>query len=213
MVANGGLGSIFLTGMSGADNSPEENLARSLSEERIRRVTIGEPRVLDGPIRLQEYNARWPMQFGREVERIRGALGDRALRIEHIGSTSVPGLVAKPIIDILLVVVNSAEEASYVPALEAAGYRLRIREPEWHEHRLFKGPEVDVNLHVFTAGSVEIERLLLLRERLRSRPEERELYAQAKQRLASRPWKYVQDYADAKSEVIEGIIARGRAGQ
>jgi len=70
-----------------------------------------------------------------------------------------------------------------------------------------------VNLHVFTAGSVEIERLLLLRERLRSRPEERELYAQAKQRLASRPWKYVQDYADAKSEVIEGIIVRGRAGQ
>jgi GrpB-like predicted nucleotidyltransferase (UPF0157 family) len=162
---------------------------------------------------LANYSTEWPSRFDREADRIRAALGDRALRIEHVGSTSVPGLVAKPIIDILLVVANSADEQSYVPALEAAGFRLRIREPEWHEHRLLRSPGLDINLHVFTAGSIEIERLLLLRDRLRSHPEERQLYAEAKQQLANRTWKYVQDYADAKSEVIEAIIARTRAEQ
>ncbi len=88
---------------------------------------------------------------------------------------------------------------------------MRIREPEWHQHRLFKGPGINMNLHVFTAGSVEIERLLLLRDRLRSHPEERKLYADAKRQLARRTWKYVQNYADAKSDVIEGIITRARA--
>ncbi len=167
--------------------------------------------MLNGPVRMVEYDAEWPKQFAREAERIRTLLGNRTLRIEHTGSTSVPGLVAKPVIDILLVVADSADEQSYVPPLEAAGYVLRIREPDWHEHRLFKGPEIDINLHVFSAGSVEIKRLLLLRDRLRNHPEERRLYAQAKQQLASRTWKYVQDYADAKSEVIEAIIARARA--
>jgi GrpB-like predicted nucleotidyltransferase (UPF0157 family) len=123
----------------------------------------------------------------------------------------VPGLAAKPVIDILLVVADAADESAYVPALEAAGFVLRIREPEWHEHRLFKGPEISLNLHVFSAGSVEIERLLLLRDRLREDPAERQLYEQAKRELASRTWEYVQDYADAKSEVIEGIISRARA--
>jgi GrpB-like predicted nucleotidyltransferase (UPF0157 family) len=140
--------------------------------------------------------------------RIRAALGDRAIRIEHVGSTSVPEFIAKPIIDMLLVVADSADERSYAPDLVAAGYVLRIREPDWHEHRLFKGPETDLNLHVFSSGSVEIARMLLLRDRLRSHPEERERYARAKQLLARRTWKQVQDYADAKSKVIEEILAR-----
>jgi GrpB-like predicted nucleotidyltransferase (UPF0157 family) len=124
-----------------------------------------------------------------------------------------PGLIAKPIIDILLVVADSANEQSYAPALAAAGYVLRIREPDWHQHRVFKGPEIDLNLHVFTVGSVEIERLLLLRDRLRNDQKERQRYAQAKQLLASQTWKYVQDYTDAKSNVIEPIIARARANR
>ena len=181
------------------------------TEDRLKRVTIGEPIVLNGPIALAESNPEWPEQFARQAERIEAALGERALRIEHVGSTSVPGLAAKPVIDILLVVADSADEPSYVPALEAAGFVLRIREPEWHEHRLFKRPEINLNLHVFSAGSVEIERLLLLRDRLRENPAERQLYEQTKRELASRTWKYVQDYADAKSEVIEGIISRARA--
>ena len=86
----------------------------------------------------------------RPVRRL--ALGDRVVRIEHTGSTSVPGLSAKPIIDISLEVPDSADEETYVPSLEAAGYVLTIREPDWFEHRLFKGPDTNVNLHVFSAG-------------------------------------------------------------
>jgi GrpB-like predicted nucleotidyltransferase (UPF0157 family) len=180
------------------------------TEDRLKRVTIGEPTVLNGPIALAESNPEWPEQFERQARRIEAALGGRALQIEHVGSTSVPGLAAKPVIDILLVVADSADEPAYVPALEAAGFVLRIREPEWHEHRLFKGPDTDLNLHVFSAGSAEIERLLLLRDRLRENPAARQLYEQTKRELASRTWKYVQDYADAKSDVIEGIISRAR---
>ena len=212
IVANGSDACIFLNGMSDTESSRMEDPVASPAEERVRRATIGNPTVLNGPVTLREYDAKWPTLFSREAERIGRALGTLALRIEHVGSTSVPGLLAKPIIDILLVVANSADEPAYVPALEAVGYRLRIREPDWHEHRLLKGPEVDVNLHVFTAGSLEIERLLLVRDRLRSHPEERELYAETKRQLASRTWKYVQDYADAKSGVIEAILARARAG-
>src|SRR5205823_14004605 len=104
-------------------------------------------------ITILEYDTFRPKNFALEAKRIKGALGKRAIIVEHIGSTSVLGLVAKPIIDILLVVVDSADEPSYVPALEAAGYVLRIREPDWHEHRLFKGPDTNINLHVFTTGS------------------------------------------------------------
>src|SRR5208282_4223008 len=92
-----------------------------LTEEEIRKATIGEPGRLDGPVHLVDYDPLWPEQFGREAQRIASALGRHALRIEHIGSTSVPGLVAKPIIDILLVVADSSNEPAYVPALEAAG--------------------------------------------------------------------------------------------
>jgi GrpB-like predicted nucleotidyltransferase (UPF0157 family) len=197
--------------MSNANTSQKENPPISLSEEKVRRATIGEPTVLNGPVELVDYNPEWPRQFAREAEHIRAVLGDRAIRIEHVGSTSVPGLIAKPIIDILLVVADSANEQAYAPALTAAGYVLRIREPDWHQHRLFKGPEINLNLHVFSKGSAEIERLLLLRDRLRNDPEERQRYADAKKLLASRTWKYVQDYADAKSEVIESIMARASA--
>ncbi len=185
--------------------------AKSLTEEQIRQITIGELKPHDAPITLVEYDPAWPELFAREAKRIRAALGPRALQVEHIGSTSVPGLIAKPIIDILLVVGDSANELSYVPALDAAGYVLRIREPNWHQHRLLKGPDNSINLHVFTAGSVEIERVLLLRDWLRKNRADRELYAETKRQLAAQKWQYVQHYADAKSKVVEGIISRARA--
>jgi GrpB-like predicted nucleotidyltransferase (UPF0157 family) len=181
------------------------------TDEQLRQATVGEPTRLDGPVRLAEYDPRWPLLFAREAQRIRAALGLRAIRVEHVGSTAVPGLVAKPIIDIILVVTNSSDEASYAPALEGAGYVLRIREPGWHEHRLFKGPDTVVNLHVFSFGSSEIERTVALRDRLRSDPADRELYARTKRELASRTWRYVQNYADAKSEVIGEILSRAGA--
>jgi GrpB-like predicted nucleotidyltransferase (UPF0157 family) len=187
--------------------------SQPLTEEQIRQATIGEPTRVNGPITLVEYDAAWQDHFACEERRIRDALGERALRIEHIGSTAVPGLIAKPIIDILLVVADSADEPAYVPTLQAAGYVLRIREPDWDKHRLFNGPEIDVNLHVHTQGSDEIERYLVLRDRLRENAADRDLYAQTKRDLAARHWTYVQNYADAKSEVVEAIIARARAAR
>ena len=118
-------------------------------------VPLGADPRLDGPVTLVAYSPQWPSQFEGEAKRIRSALGERALVIEHVGSTSVPGLIAKPVIDICLVVADSADEPAYVPSLERAGYVLRIREPEWFEHRLLNGPDIAVNLHVFGAGSPE----------------------------------------------------------
>jgi GrpB-like predicted nucleotidyltransferase (UPF0157 family) len=124
----------------------------------------------------------------------------------------VPGLAAKPAIDIVLTVVDSSDEAAYLPDLEAAGYVLQFREPDWHEHRFLRDHDPAVQVHVFTDGSSEVERMLLFRDRLRSRPEERELYERTKRELAARRWAYIQDYADAKSSVVEEIIARARVG-
>jgi GrpB-like predicted nucleotidyltransferase (UPF0157 family) len=177
----------------------------------LRRVTVGEPVALDGPVPIVGYDAAWPGLFAREAERIRAALGARALLVEHVGSTSVPGLVAKPVIDIDLVVADSADEAAYLPALEERGYVLRIREPDWYEHRCLKGPDTDVNLHVFSPGAQEVERHLLLRDWLRTHREDRDLYARTKRELAGRDWRYVQHYADAKSAVVTEILARARA--
>jgi GrpB-like predicted nucleotidyltransferase (UPF0157 family) len=143
--------------------------------------------------------------------RIRAAVGETAVQVEHAGSTSIPGLAAKPIIDIILVVPDSADEPAYVPALEAAGYVLRVREPAWFEHRVLKGTDPKVNLHVFSPGCPEVERMLRFRDHLRREPRDRDLYERTKRELAQRDWKYVQHYADAKSGVVEEILARARA--
>ena len=163
-----------------------------------------------GSIQIVDYNPDWSQLFEREAERIRAALGDRILLLEHVGSTSVPGLAAKPIIDLLLVVDDSADELSYIPDLEAAGYVLRIREPDWYEHRMFKGPDTDINLHVFSLGCPEIDRMLLFRNWLRSNASDRQLYECTKRELARLNWKYTQNYADAKTAVIEDILMRAR---
>jgi GrpB-like predicted nucleotidyltransferase (UPF0157 family) len=180
-------------------------------DEELAKVTIGGPRPLAGPIEISEYDPTWPRWYEREAARIRAALGNRVIRIEHVGSTSVPDLPAKPIIDIVLEVPDSADETAYVPELEAAGYVLRIREPEWYEHRVFKGPDTAVNLHVFPAGCTEVEQMLLFRDRLRTNTADRKLYASAKRELAARNWKYMQQYADAKTAVVHEIMARARA--
>jgi GrpB-like predicted nucleotidyltransferase (UPF0157 family) len=178
------------------------------SEEYLSAVTIGDRQPHRAPVELAEYDPGWPELYRREEEKIRGALGDRALRVEHSGSTSVPGLAAKPVIDIVLEIADTTDEASYVPALEAAGYALRIREPDWFEHRLFKGVDPTVNLHVFPAGCSEVERMLRFRDHLRTDGADRELYERAKRELAAQTWEHVQHYADAKSEVVEQILDR-----
>jgi GrpB-like predicted nucleotidyltransferase (UPF0157 family) len=165
----------------------------------------------DGPVRLAEYDPAWVEQFARGEKRIRTALGARAVEVHHVGSTLVPGLAAKPVIDIVLLVADSADESAYIPELEAAGYALHLREPDWWEHRLLKDRNPDVQIHVFTVGSSEVHRMLLFRDRLRNHVEERELYESTKRELAAHQWIYIQDYADAKSSVVEGIITRAHA--
>ena len=191
--------------------SPDPPNAPSDRDDYMSDVTVGVRRRIDGPIHLADYDPEWPLLYEREATRVRDLLGDRVHILEHVGSTSVPGLPAKPIVDMLLVVADSGDEPAYVPPMEAGGYAVRIREPDWHEHRVFKGPDTDVNLHTFSEGSTEIERMLAFRYRLRTHDEERELYLATKRELAARHWVYVQDYADAKGEVVEAIIARALA--
>lgn len=184
--------------------------AAPVTDEALQAVTVGERTPHDAPVTLVDYDPAWPALFEREARRIRAALGEAVVRLEHTGSTSVPGLAAKPIIDITLIVPDSADEAAYVPQLEAAGYVLRIREPHWHEHRVLKGPDTDVNLHVFSPGSLELERMVGFRDWLRTHADDRELYERTKRELAARTWRHIQHYADAKTAVVEEII--GRAG-
>jgi GrpB-like predicted nucleotidyltransferase (UPF0157 family) len=179
-----------------------------MTDEQIRAITVGELKPHAAPVELAAYDTRWPQLFLLEERRIRQALGERALLLEHVGSTSVPGLAAKPIIDMLLVVADSGDEASYAMDLQAAGYVLRIREPEWYEHRVFKGPDTNVNLHVHSPSSPEIGRMLAFRDHLRRNDADRRRYENAKRRLARRRWQYIQNYADAKTNIVEEIIAR-----
>ncbi len=188
---------------SSVNNSP-------LAEEQIRAHTVGELQPFAENVLMIDYDPEWPDRFSSEAERVRTALGARALQIEHAGSTSVPGLAAKPVIDVVLAVKDSSDENAYLPELEGAGYMLRIREPEWYEHRMLKEPDNHINLHVFTSGCPEIERMLLFRDWLRENAADRELYAHTKLRLAKREWKHVQNYADATSHVIEEILQRAR---
>lgn len=159
-------------------------------------------------IKIVPYDPTWPLSYQREERRIRAALGERVLRLEHTGSTSVPGLAAKPIIDVTLEVASTAAEADYLPALEATGYVLRRREPWWYEHRLFIRPDVDVNLHVFSASCPETARMIAFRDRLRADAADRSLYERTKLELAAREWPSVQAYAEAKTAVITEILAR-----
>jgi GrpB-like predicted nucleotidyltransferase (UPF0157 family) len=191
--------------------SPDPPNAPSSRDDYMSAVTIGARRRVDGPIQLADYDPDWPVLYEREADRVRDLLGDRVRLLEHVGSTSVPGLPAKPIIDILLAVADSADEPAYVPSMETGGYVVRIREPDWHEHRVFKGPDTDINLHTFSDGSSEIARMLAFRDRLRTHDDERDRYLQTKRELAARHWVYIQDYADAKGEVVEAIIARALA--
>lgn len=179
-----------------------------ISDEELQRVRLEPLTFQQGLITLVESDQSWPILFEREAVRVRQVLGPAVVRLEHAGSTSVPGLVAKPIIDIILVVLDSADEPSYVPALTAAGYRLVIREPNWFEHRLFKGPDTDINMHVFSDGADEIDRMLRFRDRLRADEGDRELYARTKRMLAGQQWRHVQHYAQAKSDVVRQIMGR-----
>ncbi len=195
-----------MPGKKNAESEPVSDLARR--DEEIRIATVGERAPLNSTIHLAAYDPTWPSMFAREAVRIREVLGERVLLLEHVGSTSVPGLCAKPVIDMILAVKNSADEASYGPALESEGYALRIREPDWYEHRCFKLSRFDGNLHIFSAGCPEIDRMLLFRDWLRREEGDRLLYEGTKRKLAAQKWEFTQHYADAKSKIVKEILAR-----
>ena len=153
---------------------------------------------------IVDYDHDWPSRFERERERIRDTLGSSALRVEHIGSTAVPGLAAKPVIDVLVTVDNPDDDAKLRPALESAGYRLRVRESG---HRMFRTRSRDVQVHLWADEDPEVARYLTFRDRLCESPEDRAAYEQLKRDLASREWSDVNEYADAKSDLISAILA------
>jgi GrpB-like predicted nucleotidyltransferase (UPF0157 family) len=157
---------------------------------------------------ITDYDSAWPARFAELEARIGLALGDAALAVEHIGSTSVPRLAAKPIIDVLVVVADLEDESSYVPALVDAGFVLRVREAA---HRMFRTPDRDVHIHVYSSGDQAISDYLDLRDWLRVDESDRALYAGVKRDLARRPWPDMNHYADAKSDVIEQVLGRARA--
>src|SRR5690349_21342359 len=107
----------------------------------IEKAWVEAPTRLTGPIAFVESDPAWPGLYEREAARIRSILGDRVVRIEHTGSTSVPGLAAKPIIDITMTVADVTDEPAFADDLVAAGYRqvIREREPEWWDHAVLKG--------------------------------------------------------------------------
>lgn len=156
---------------------------------------------------IAKYNFNWPVIYRRHEARIRAALDATALQIEHIGSTAVPGLAAKPIIDILVAVGDITAEEEYLAPLLAAGYRLRVREPG---HRMVRTPELDVHVHILQIGDDAAGDYLLLRDHLRHNAADRELYERTKRSLAAMEWRDMNAYADAKTDVVTEIKNRAR---
>jgi GrpB-like predicted nucleotidyltransferase (UPF0157 family) len=174
-------------------------------------MTNGNDPILVGGVEkreivIAEYDPGWPSRYEAHARAIAEVLGEALLRIEHVGSTSVPGLAAKPIIDMLAVVPSSADESSYIPRLAVLGYSLRVRDPGFFEHRLLRTPTRDVHVHVFSPGAPEIARMLTFRDQLRRSPDDRERYEAVKRRLAAQEWPDMNAYAAAKTSIIEDIV-------
>ena len=160
-------------------------------------------------VEVVAYDPSWPSAYERYSRHLQATLGNRVRLMEHIGSTAVPGLVAKRVIDIVVGIADPDDEAAYIPDLVAIGYDLRVREPG---HRCLRGgdPELPVNVHCYRPDSVEVERYLNFRDRLRSSDSDRELYASIKRDLAGREWPDMNYYAEAKTDVVEEILRRAR---
>lgn len=154
-------------------------------------------------IEVQAYDANWPVLYQRLSQEILEALGNKALTIAHVGSTAVIGLPAKPVIDIDVIVADPQQEDDYVPALEALGYELSIRERSWYQHRMLRQEDPRVNLHVFGPDCPEHIRHILFRDWLSTHPEDLQRYAQAKEGADS-----VRDYNQRKQAVVRDIYRK-----
>ncbi|MEU9621167.1 GrpB family protein [Streptomyces sp. NPDC048155] len=176
----------------------------------------GNPWVHGAPtvehLEVVPYDEEWPGRYTALEARISEALGSRALEIVHVGSTAVPGLAAKDVIDIDLTVADPRREETYVPPLTALGYDLTVREPWWHEHRMLRLAHPRVNLHVFGPGTPELSRHLMFRDWLRSHPDDCDLYAKAKAAAAPGA-RHAMEYNSRKHTVVEQIYERMYAEQ
>jgi GrpB-like predicted nucleotidyltransferase (UPF0157 family) len=176
--------------------------------DRARRAA-DEVELIGGPekraIVIEPYSSTWPDIFQVHRCRIIDALGAVACRVDHIGSTAVTGLAAKPIIDIQITVVDVEQEPSYLTPLVGAGYLLRVREPG---HRMFRTPDLHVHIHVCAAGSEWERRHLLLRDWLRHSADDREAYAELKTELQRQGWETMNHYAEAKTTLISEMTVR-----
>jgi GrpB-like predicted nucleotidyltransferase (UPF0157 family) len=161
-----------------------------------------------GAVHVVPYDARWQERAAALITDIRAVLGDRVLTLEHVGSTSVPGLAAKPVLDLVLTVADPADEAAYLPPLEPLGLVLHIREPEWDEHRMLTRSDRSVNLHVFGPDAPEPHRQVLFRDWLRSHDDDRDSYGALKTALAERGFERVMDYNNHKAELVYDIYER-----
>ena len=160
------------------------------------------------PVEVVAYDDGWPADFVTLSDIVRAALGDRVLALEHVGSTAVPGLAAKPVIDADLTVADSGDEAAYLPDLEAAGFLLRVREPEWEEHRVVAIEAPKTNLHVWSPGSIEPQRHAAFRDWLRTHDADREEYGALKTELAGRGFGDVMDYNNHKAALVYDLYER-----
>jgi len=176
-----------------------------------RRPDVSTVELVGGAERLEvglhDYDDRWAAIYLDHRRRILNALAALDVGIDHIGSTSVPGLAAKPIIDIVVTVDDITAEEDYLDALLTAGYELRVREPG---HRLVRTPARDVHVHLYERDDAAVAEYLLLRDHLRADAHDRALYERTKRVLLSRRWDDMNDYADAKTDVILTIKARAR---
>ena len=182
------------------------------NSSRPRRPDVTAVEIVGGPealeVGLHDHDPRWAEDYLDHRRRILDALTDVDIDVEHIGSTAVPGLAAKPIVDIVVVVPDITAEEDYLDHLLAAGYELRVREPG---HRLVRTPDRDVHVHLYERGHGAVDEYLLRRDHLRADAEDRALYEGVKRSLISRPWGDMNEYADAKSDVIRAIKARARS--
>jgi GrpB-like predicted nucleotidyltransferase (UPF0157 family) len=153
---------------------------------------------------IVEYDDGRPARFAEHRARIVAALGGRARIVEHIGSTSVPGLAAKDVVDVLVGVDDPDDEAAYLPDLIAAGYELRVREPGHRALRETGG--LRVNLHCYAPGDDEVATYRLLRDHLHTHPEARREYEATKRALAGREWPDMNHYAEAKGPTIRRLL-------
>lgn len=189
-----------------------ETLATVKAERGSRRLDVTTVHIVGGvekrTLALAHYDPLWPEAYVEQKQRIRGALGRAAVQIEHIGSTSVPGLAAKPIIDVLVTVADITAEEDYLEQLLQAGYDLRVREPG---HRLVRTPARDVHVHVMNVGDEAADDYLLFRNHLRANREDRDLYERTKRALMEQDWADMNAYAEAKTGVITEIKERARS--